>query len=86
MNNWRASHGYSAPTDEPVERLSVNIGNWDIAINRYGGDNERVQVFVTDRKGDDDFYASIPMSEVNDYIADKIGMEPNEVMALTAKG
>ena len=80
------SRGWSNITHENVERMNVNIEKWWIDINRYGGDDERIQVFVADLKSDDTWYASIPLNEVNAFINDKTGMDTDAVRGMYAQG
>ena len=85
-DGWTAERGYNPYTQETSRRLSVDIGRWNIAVNQYGNDDQRVQVFVVDLKGDDEYYASIPLRDVDRFISEKTGLSDEAVKSLYAKG
>jgi hypothetical protein len=80
------SKGYNPYTHEESERSQAQSENWHIAVNRYSSDSERVQVFVVNLKDDnEDYYASLPIDQVDLYIAEKTGMSLAAVRGLYTK-
>lgn len=80
--DWTATKGFNPSTNESSERLSADVGRWNIAVNRYDGDNERVQVFIVDKQSDDDFYESLPIDKVGKFICDKTGLSADQIQSM----
>lgn len=60
---------YTTRRGANVDHYEKKIGNIEITVNRYDGDNQQVQVFVDDAGTGETHHALLPLDQVDVYVA-----------------